>query len=216
MIKRFAFYVSGQATRLQKIVELYPQIMENTFIVINDEGSNPIVEKIVLERNIPYIEFSYSDKCLKGKDRNDYLSKILLEKLLELNIDFTFCFGSKLLQGDLLKTYKNRIINFHPAILPMFPGIKAIDNAMKSNSFLLGNTAHFIDDGKDTGPIIMQSIIQSSTFTNYEDVLRLQLPMINQIFNWINEDRIKVHNNIVEIEKANYNQIIYIPNIENN
>jgi hypothetical protein len=50
----------------------------------------------------------------------------------------------------------------------------------------------------------MQSILQSQTYSNYEDVLGLQLPMIYQIFCWLNENRISVKSNKVIIEKAKY------------
>ena len=132
------------------------------------------------------------------------------------NIDFSFCFGGRILKGELLEAYKNKIINFHPAILPMFPGVKSIDQALNANAFLLGNTAHFVDAGTDTGPVIMQSTLHSKTFSNYEDVLGLQLPMIYQIFCWLNENRISVLGNKVIVEKANYHQPTFYPQLEIN
>ena len=112
--------------------------------------------------------------------------------------------------------YKNKIINFHPSVLPMFPGVKSIDQALDANCFLLGNTAHFIDEGTDTGPVIMQSTLHSKTFSSYEVVLGLQLPMIYQIFCWLKENRIHVVGNKVVVEKANYNQTIFYPKLEIN
>ena len=78
--------------------------------------------------------------------------------------------------GKLLEAYRNKIINFHPSLLPSYPGLNAIDKAIEGNSLLLGNTAHFIDEKVDTGPIIMQSILPISLFNHYEDVLSLQIP----------------------------------------
>ena len=104
---------------------------------------------------------------------------------------------------------KNRIINFHPSILPMYPGEKSIDQATKNDAFLLGNTAHFIDRGVDTGPIIMQSIIHSNNYQNYESVLDLQIPMIEQIYNWILENRIVISHNKVSIKNAVYSENVF-------
>ncbi len=72
----------------------------------------------------------------------------------------------------------------------MFPGLNAIDRALESRTLLLGFTAHFIDNGVDTGPIIMQSVIHRAAFRTYDDVLDLQIPMLIQIIDWLRNDRI--------------------------
>jgi phosphoribosylglycinamide formyltransferase 1 len=211
---RFAFYVSGNASRLLKVIEQYPAIIENTFLVINDQAPHERLGNLLKAASVEYIEYSYKEKGLKGMDKNIYTSNLIFEKFKEFNINFSFCFGGRILKGELLEQYKNRIINFHPAISPMFPGVKSIDQALNANAFLLGNTAHFVDAGTDTGPVIMQSTLQSKTFSNYEDVLGLQLPMIYQIFCWLNENRIRIKDNKVIIEKAIYNQPTFYPQLE--
>lgn len=211
---RFAFYVSGNASRLLKLIDQYPKVIENTFLVINDEAPNPILENLLKTLNINYIEFCYKQKKIIGNKRNIYISKMLLSKFQEFKIDYSFCFGGRILTGKVLEFYKNKIINFHPAILPMFPGVKSIDKALKSNSFLLGNTAHFIDDGMDTGPVIMQSILQNYNFINYEDVLGLQLPMISQIFLWLVQDRLIINGTKVTVKDANYKNVSFYPQLE--
>ena len=212
---RFAFYVTGKASRLVKVIQQYPEIIENTFVVVNDDSPNQSLCNLLKEKQIEYVEFSYKEKGLKGNQKNIYISSLLLEKFKEFEIDFSFCFGSRILKGELLSIYKNKIINFHPSILPMFPGIKSMDQALNANAFLLGNTAHFIDEGTDTGPVIMQSILHSSHFFDYEDVLALQLPMIKQIFTWLNQNRIVVENKVVKIIDADYNQDLFYPKLEN-
>lgn len=211
---KFAFYVSGNATRLLKIMDQFSEIVQSTVLVINDEGPNKHLAALLYKHKICYIEFNYKSLGLAGKEKNNYVSKLLLEKLLEHKIDYTFCFGGRILEGELLKTFLNKIINFHPSILPLFPGVKSIDQALKANSFLLGNTAHFIDEGTDTGPVIMQSVQHSSQFNIYEDILGLQLKMIEQIFKWLNQNRIEVKENKVHILNADYNQQFFIPKLE--
>jgi phosphoribosylglycinamide formyltransferase-1 len=213
---RFAFYVSGNASRLIKVIEKFPEIINTTFIVINDEAPNIKLANLLKIADVEYIEYSYEKMGLRGKEKNDYTSKLLLQKFKEFNINISFCFGGRILNGELLEVYKNRIINFHPSILPMFPGVKSIDQAINANSFLLGNSAHFVDAGTDTGPVIMQSILHSNTFSNYEAVLDLQLPMIYQIYWWLIENRIRVEDNKVIIDKSNYNIPIFYPQLEIN
>ena len=91
---------------------------------------------------------------------------------------------------------------FHPSLLPAFPGVKSIDKALNYSVQILGNTAHFIDEGIDTGPIIMQSVISRAYFKCYEDVLSLQLKMLKKIWSLLEKDKIRVTKNKVTIDEV--------------
>jgi phosphoribosylglycinamide formyltransferase 1 len=52
--------------------------------------------------------------------------------------------------------FRNRVINVHPALLPAFPGIDAVQKAIDHGSKITGVTVHFVDEGVDSGPIILQ------------------------------------------------------------
>jgi phosphoribosylglycinamide formyltransferase-1 len=52
--------------------------------------------------------------------------------------------------------FRNRVINVHPALLPAFPGIDALQQAIDHGSKITGVTVHFVDEGVDSGPIILQ------------------------------------------------------------
>lgn len=106
-----------------------------------------------------------------------------IHTILDLhNIDYLLCFGNKILKSELIQAYPQKLINFHPAILPSFKGLKAIDQALESGVSFLGNTAHFMDEGIDTGKVIIQTAMLASHFESYEDVLELQFPMMKVIF----------------------------------
>lgn len=66
----------------------------------------------------------------------------------------------KIIGSRLIKKYKNRIINIHPSLLPSFPGLYAQKNAIINGVLYSGCTIHFVDDGIDTGPIILQDIVK--------------------------------------------------------
>ena len=66
----------------------------------------------------------------------------------------------RLLTPYFISKFRNRIINIHPALLPSFPGLKAQKQALDYGVKITGCTTHFIDEGTDTGPIILQSAIQ--------------------------------------------------------
>ena len=59
-----------------------------------------------------------------------------------------------------IKQYKNKILNIHPALLPAFPGLDAQKQAVEFGAKFSGCTVHFVDEGVDTGPIILQEIVK--------------------------------------------------------
>lgn len=66
----------------------------------------------------------------------------------------------RLLSPAFLATFPQRVINVHPALLPAFPGIKAIDQALAYGVKVFGVTVHYVDEGVDSGPIIAQRAVE--------------------------------------------------------
>jgi phosphoribosylglycinamide formyltransferase-1 len=62
----------------------------------------------------------------------------------------------QLLSGAFVARFRNRIVNVHPALLPAFPGLDAIGQALAAGVEVTGVTVHFVDEGVDTGPVILQ------------------------------------------------------------
>jgi phosphoribosylglycinamide formyltransferase-1 len=62
----------------------------------------------------------------------------------------------QLLSADFVAHFRNRIVNVHPALLPEFPGLDAIGQALEAGVDVTGVTVHFVDEGVDTGPVILQ------------------------------------------------------------
>jgi phosphoribosylglycinamide formyltransferase-1 len=202
MKKKYGVYCSGNAGRILKFYETRDLVDFPVNFVFYDGGISDVSRKLLQLFDIKLVTFENEGK-LKGKMLSQYVSNLLLQNMQDREIDFLFCFGNIILKKNLLDVYKNRIINFHPSILPAFPGLKAIDQALASSVQLLGNTAHFVDDGIDTGPVIMQSVIKRNNFSCYEDVLKLQLPMLEKIWLWLDEDKISLNNNLVKIQANN-------------
>ena len=68
----------------------------------------------------------------------------------------------RIISPHFIKKYKNRILNIHPALLPSFPGLNAQKQAIEFGAKFSGCTVHFVDEGVDTGPIILQEIVKVS------------------------------------------------------
>jgi len=66
----------------------------------------------------------------------------------------------RIISPHFIKEYKNKILNIHPALLPAFPGLDAQKQAMEFGAKYSGCTVHFVDEGVDTGPIIIQEIVK--------------------------------------------------------
>ncbi len=207
--KTFAYYCSDGASRILKFYS-YPQ--NSCFqpkVIIYDGGRDTVIKQLrdlfgdrlfVIER----------DK-LKQEEKNrihNYTSEYIHKLLKKYDIEYLICFGNKILKKKLISDYKNKLINFHPALLPSFKGLNAIDKALEHSVDIIGNTAHYIDEGIDTGKIIIQSAMLSNDFESYEDVLELQLPMLKIIFRDILNFNIKDKDLFLELEHRKSKYII--------
>ena len=66
----------------------------------------------------------------------------------------------RIISPYFIKKYKNRILNIHPALLPAYPGLNAQKQAIQNGAKFSGCTVHFVDEGMDSGPIILQSVVK--------------------------------------------------------
>lgn len=65
----------------------------------------------------------------------------------------------RILSGDFVKHFEGRLLNIHPALLPAFPGLHAQRQALQHGVRVSGATVHFVDEGTDTGPIVLQAAV---------------------------------------------------------
>lgn len=214
-MKRFAFYISGNSTRLCHFLKQAEDwMLSSTVLVISDAviSDQNLIDSLESHGVLLSV---YNHKDLSGntvKDRNRVLSDLIERDFNKYQIDYCFSFGSHILAGQLLESYKNRIVNFHPALLPMFPGRKALDQALDhGNVLLVGNTAHFVDSGMDTGPVIMQSVkplramLKEDGTKDYNAILDMQIEMLDKLFHYLDNDLVYIsETNDVYIEGADY------------
>jgi phosphoribosylglycinamide formyltransferase-1 len=66
----------------------------------------------------------------------------------------------QLVSSNFVNRFRNRILNIHPALLPSFPGLDAIGQALEHGVRVTGVTVHFVDEGTDTGPVILQRAVE--------------------------------------------------------
>ncbi|MFC7065162.1 phosphoribosylglycinamide formyltransferase [Brucella rhizosphaerae] len=97
--------------------------------------------------------------------RKDYTSKdahedAILDALAALNPDIVCLAGyMRLLSGKFIKPYEGRILNIHPSLLPLFPGLHTHQRALDAGMKLAGCTVHLVTEGMDEGPILAQAAV---------------------------------------------------------
>ena len=171
--------VSGRGTNLQAIIEAVEEgrIEGEISIVVSD---NP--DAYALKRAKQYnIETQYID-FNKFKNRENYDKKIV-EYLKEKKVDLVVLAGyMRILSPYFIRTYKNKIINIHPALLPSFPGLHTQRQAVEYGVKVSGCTVHFVDEGVDSGPIILQKTVEVKDNDTEESLAERILKEEHQIY----------------------------------
>ncbi len=106
----------------------------------------------------------YVDRAARDRAMADWLT--------ELGVELVVLAGyMQLLAPEFLARFPQRVINVHPALLPAFPGLNAVEQALGYGVKVFGVTVHFVDDGVDTGPVILQRSIELPGARELGDVL---------------------------------------------
>jgi phosphoribosylglycinamide formyltransferase-1 len=83
----------------------------------------------------------------------------------------------QLLSPGFVGRFRDRIVNVHPALLPAFPGLDAVGQALEAGVEVTGVTVHFVDEGVDTGPVIAQRALELPDVTDAAEVRELLRPL---------------------------------------
>lgn len=157
-----AVFVSGGGTNLQALIDNY-EANELTGAKISLVISNK-ENAFALERAKKHgIEACYMSK--KQYTSKEAFEDSLIAVLEKHNIDLVVLAGCLMIIPQKVVTrYENRIINIHPSLIPSFCGdgyygLKVHEEALKRGVKVTGATVHFVDDGTDTGPIILQKAV---------------------------------------------------------
>lgn len=156
-MKRIAVFVSGRGSNL---IALHQAItdgsLEAELSIVISSRSNAKALEYCRESDIPFKVFtkkSYLDRESLFSDISDCIENI--------GIDLIVLAGFMLLTPhEFVQKYKGRLINIHPALLPSFPGLHAQKQAIDHGVKISGCTVLFVDEGCDTGPIIIQRSLE--------------------------------------------------------
>ncbi len=137
----------------------------------------------------------------KDLSRQDY-DKIVADTLIKYRVDFVILAGfMRILSSEFIKTFENRIVNIHPALLPSFRGLHAQRQALEKGVKFSGATVHFVTNELDDGPIVVQSVVPVMDNDTEDSLSKRILKTEHRIYplavKLITENRIKIEKNRV-------------------
>jgi len=151
-----AVLASGEGTNFQVLIDLYKNKkfdIEIKLLISNKENAGCI--KRAIQSEIPYylvLENNYENK--------EKFEAEIIKILQESNVELVVMAGwMKIASENFVNTFKDRIINIHPSLLPSFKGKNPIDDALKNNSLITGCSVHFVDKEIDNGKLIIQGAL---------------------------------------------------------
>jgi phosphoribosylglycinamide formyltransferase-1 len=182
---KIAVFASGKGSNLESILNSIEscEIKNADIVCIISNNSNAGALEIAKQKNIPAVHIS----------RQQYLTDAefnvaLIKKLDEFAANFIVLAGyMKMLSPTIIRKYKNRIINIHPALLPKFGGkgmygIHVHEAAIASGDKVSGATVHFVDEEYDHGSTIMQETVNIDASETAETLAAKVLKIEHKIY----------------------------------
>ena len=157
---------SGAGTNLQAILDrLHGRHGIEVVAVASDQPGAPALGRAA-RAGIPTAEFPISAHPDRPH-RDEAIAGFLESRGVEL---VALAGYMAILAPGFLARFPQRVINVHPALLPAFPGVRAIEQALEYGVKVFGVTVHFVDEGVDTGPVILQRAIELPDATDAAEV----------------------------------------------
>jgi phosphoribosylglycinamide formyltransferase-1 len=193
MSGRIGVLISGRGSHLRNLIACSQsgEIDARVVTVISNKPDAPGlryaeeagIESIVLSHRL-YPDREKYDEQLAGILEQEKVNLVCLAGFL------------RLLSAPFVRRFPLRIMNVHPSLLPAFPGLHAQDQAMEYGVKITGCTVHFIDEGLDSGPIILQNMIEVLPHDTAETLAERLLPLEHKTYaeavKLFFEDRLRV------------------------
>jgi phosphoribosylglycinamide formyltransferase-1 len=161
---------SGEGTNLQALLDTVHGREVQVVAVASDQPSARALERAraagVATR--VFLRSDYGERAARDTAVADWLEAEGVELVVLAGY-------MAILDASFVTRFRDRILNVHPSLLPAFPGVRAIEQALDHGAKVFGVTVHFVDEGVDTGPIVFQRALEAPDATDPHDVhARLQ------------------------------------------
>ena len=200
MSLRIAVFASGNGSNFQAIVDAVQagKLDVSIELLVCDKPQAPVAAR-AQRAGVEAFLFKPKDYA----SREAYEQEIL-QKLHEKQVDLVVLAGyMRIITPVLVEAYEGRMINIHPSMLPSFPGINAIGQALQYGVKVTGVTVHFVDGGLDSGPIIAQRALDVFA-DDTEETLAVRIHAIEQelypeVISWIAAGKVSINGRHVTI-----------------
>ena len=154
-MKRIGILLSGRGSNFEAIARQIDEgkLSAEIAVVVSNVESAPGLQRA---RERGFDAFSATSKGLSREAFDRQVIHVLEEKRVDLVCLAGFM---RLLSPSFIQAFRNRILNIHPSLLPAFPGLDAQRQALEYGVKVSGCTVHFVDEGLDSGPIVLQAVV---------------------------------------------------------
>ena len=204
---RLGVLVSGRGSNLQAIMNEIEAgtVKAEIVVVISNKQGVPALERA--ERHALTTVFLDPKSVADTPNPRQAYDQKLLETLQHHQVQLVVLAGyMKIVTSVLIDSYESRIMNIHPALLPSFPGLDAQRQALDHGVKVSGCTVHFVTEGMDTGPIILQRAVPveegDTADTLSERILKEEHGLLPRAIQLFAEGRLTVEGRAVHIRDA--------------
>lgn len=159
-----AIFASGNGSNFESIVAKLKDTPHTVCCLICDQKDAYVLTR-ANKHNVPSHVVNYKNRSRENTEKE------ILSILQQYQPDFIVLAGfMKILSSFFLSHYPNSVVNIHPSLLPKYPGTHGIEKSFGSGDARLGITIHRVDEGLDSGPIILQKAFERNGNDTLEEV----------------------------------------------
>jgi phosphoribosylglycinamide formyltransferase-1 len=173
---RVGVLVSGEGSNLQALLDSLHGREIEVVAVASDQPSARALER-ARSAGVPSRVFLRSEFGARAA-RDAALGDWLAEQAVELVVLAGYM---AILDAGFVARFPDRILNVHPSLLPAFPGVRAIEQAVEHGVKVFGVTVHLVDEGVDTGPIVLQRAVELPNARDPETVRASLRPIEHEL-----------------------------------
>ncbi|MBI4685012.1 MAG: phosphoribosylglycinamide formyltransferase [Nitrospirae bacterium] len=184
---------SGRGSNFQAIIDEIEKkkLQASVELLITDNPDAYAIER-AKKHNIRHLYINPKESA----SRDDFFKKIA-DELKSKGVELVILAGfMRVVKKPLIDAFPNRIMNIHPALLPAFPGLHGQKQAVDYGAKISGCTVHFVDEGMDTGPVIIQAAVpvlpDDTEDTLSERILSFEHKIFPEAIRLFSEGRLEV------------------------
>ncbi|URN95102.1 MAG: phosphoribosylglycinamide formyltransferase [Candidatus Pristimantibacillus lignocellulolyticus] len=200
MTLRIAVFASGQGSNFQAIVDAMQEKKLDVSIelLVCDKPLAPVVAR-AQQAGVEAFVFKPKDYA----SREAYEEEILA-MMQQKQVDLVVLAGyMRIITSVLVEPYYGRMLNVHPSMLPSFPGVNAIGQALDYGVKVTGVTVHFVDGGLDSGPIVAQEAVTIEDGDTEESLAArihiIEQQLYPQVIGWIAQGKVSIDGRHVKV-----------------